>query len=194
MEFLQKNFPYLIAKGVCWHTFNFKLPSFTIPLSVMLSLMSIFILTDYVEAWWYAPFWMVILMVAVYVFDFAMAIILTGRLKGMAWEFRSDKAAIWIANLIGALLVVGILHFIPLAAKELLRSVHIEVSEVRAVYYTLLGTAWFAYVGIVVSNFLSGISNAARAGVLTQGVADYVIKKFDTYKPSVFDDKIDIPK
>lgn len=190
MEYLNKNYPFLILKGMVFHTTTINAPKLTIPIALM-AVALMLPLSSFIEEWWYAPSWMVVLMTVIYVVDLATAIILTGRLKNKAWEFRSDKFAIWVANFIGALLVVGLLHFIPLAMKQILSSVHIDVNNISAVYYTLLATAWGTYVGICASNVISGISNAARAGILTKKVADYVIKRFDTYKPSVFGDKFD---
>lgn len=183
---LKKNYLFLIPKAmIAEFTTSLTIPRFTIPLSIIIAVTTMVPFAAHIEEWWYAPAWIIISIVAVYIFDLVMAIRLSGALNGVGWQFRSDKATIWFANLIGVLTTVGFLHIMPIAAKSILVSQHISEEAISLVYFSLMTTAWGVFIGICISNTASAMSNGARAGVFPKYIADYVIKRIDTYKSTV---------
>lgn len=187
MLILKNTFPGLIIKAALVDVFDFRLPKITVPISILLAVGTMIPFSQHINEWWYVPSWMIATLSFIYVVDLAMAIRLTGKLKGLPWEFRSDRFQVWVANYIGVLLVLGLLHFLPLASKAMFLSLKIEGLKADAAYYSLLTTAWGAFIGICISNIFSALSNAARAGVMSKELAGWIIKRFDTYKPSVYD-------
>lgn len=185
--YIQKNFLFLIAMSmIAEFTTALTAPTKIIPITISVILATMIPFASHIEKWWYAPSWMIITIVVVYAHDLYMAIRLTGELNSKAWEFRSDKATIWFSNLIGALLTIGLLHFLPLAAKAILTSTKMPQSGTDAVFYTLMSVGWGAFILISLSNIASGVSNAARAGVYPRKVAEWIIERIDTYKPSIY--------
>lgn len=189
MLILKNTLPAMIVKAMMVDIWEFRHPKQTLLVSILLAVGTIVPFASYVQKWWYVPSWMIALLTAVYVADLMMAIALTGKLKKQGWEFRSDKFKVWVANYIGALMVLGLLHFLPLASKAILSGLEITGLKAEAAYYSLLTTAWGAYIGICLSNTASALSNAARAGILTKELSRWIIKRFDTYKPSVFEEE-----
>lgn len=186
-QLYERSYPYMVIKSILGHTLNFQNGHLTFPIAIILSAATMIPFSEFLLEWWYAPAWMIVVLTLIYVMDLYYAILLTGRMNGKAWEFRSDKFAIWVSNWIGALIIVGVLHFLPIAAKSILTSKGLIPENIQTVHNSLMGVAWAGYIGICVSNGFSALSNAVRAGALKKWVKDWVISKLDAYKPSIYD-------
>ena len=144
----------------------------------------------FAENWWWEPFFTIPIMIGIYTVDMIFAVVLTGRVKGMNWEFNSTKFNKYIVDVIGVMMILGLMHAFPVIGKLMMEHDDaIEPIKRDMTYNGLIITTWGGYLAIATRQGLSAIANAAKAGIIPAGAGRLISKHIDTYKDSIFNNK-----
>jgi len=188
MSYIERTLPIRVFDSIFETLSTVKLPMFTF-ITTMISVTAIALaMFTVLEDWYWEPLWTIPILVGAYVVDLYTAIRLSGAMKGQAFVFQTNRFKKWVADLIGVLLILGMLHGIPVIAREMGKWQGMGEENLRLIHSFLVGMSWTIFTSIFITSFLSAIGNASKAGMIHPKLGKWISKRIDTYKPSIFDD------
>ena len=187
MNAINRTMPEMVFDGVLDTLSTVKVPTFNFTLTVITVSTLATAMIGFLETWYWQPIWTMPILIGAFIVDLYTAIRLTGEMAGHTFVFETRKFKKWLADLVGVLLILGMLHGIPVIAHEMMEWQGANSENVKMVYNMLIGMSWTVFVSIFITQMLSAIANASKAGMIHPKIAKYISDRVDTYKPSIFD-------